>query len=127
MPRAAASSTSPSYPPYPTKIFLYSDISEMYMDTNYTSSDVIAELNAIKWWLYQSDGSTVVQSPLSTSTPHSYLTNLTENVPADANNHNEDWAQWYANWLGTNFYTPVPSMDGMYVDNLGVEPLASGD
>lgn len=114
-----------SVPSYPTKIFLYSDISEMYMDTGYTSSDVIAELNAMKWWLYESDDSTVVVSPLSTATPHSYLTNLTENVPLDGNK--EDWAQWYANWLGTNFYTPVPSMDGMYVDNLSVKPLASGD
>lgn len=106
-------------------VFLYTNSDEGYTsgDESVAFAPVTAKMNAMKWWLYPSASST---SPvLSFYGNGGYTINNTPYTPKDSSG--EDSIDWLTRWFVSTYYTAVPNIDGLFMDNVFTQPRVSGD
>jgi hypothetical protein len=94
---------------------------------NYPAESAFAELNAKidqeKWWLYTSGvGTTKVLSDFGNS---DYILNITPTARKDASG--KTFAQWFGDWVASQWVKPNPDIDGIYTDNVFWSPRRDGD
>jgi hypothetical protein len=106
-----------------TRVFLYVDINELQNPASSAWSTVQDKLNQMNWWLYPVGGSgTPVQSSFGSNFNE---INSTVFTPTDSDGLN--FLDWFANYTVQQFYTPSPSIDGIYIDNVFAKPRVTGD
>jgi hypothetical protein len=104
-------------------VVLYQDINELKTSPAAVWDTLLSQLNSNHWWLYSSGtGGSLVVSDFGGG---NYETNTTAVYPA--NSSNQRYIDWRASWNVTNFYTPNPSIDGFYTDNVFWSPRVNGD
>lgn len=106
-------------------VFLYTDSDEGYTsgDQGVAFAPIAAKMSAMKWWLYP-DGS--LTSPvLSFYGNGGYTINNSPYTPKDSNG--DDSIDWLAKWFVSTYYTAVPHIDGLFMDNVFTQPRVSGD
>ena len=105
-------------------VFLYTDMDEQFTDpTGSADASLRTEIDNMKWWLYSD---TTFSSPV----PSFYgdggdTINATPYTPKDSNG--EDAVDWISNWFVSNYYGQVPNIDGLFMDNVFLEPRVAGD
>jgi Hypothetical glycosyl hydrolase family 15 len=106
-------------------IFLYTDMDEGYTsgDSSVAFAPEISELNAMKWWLY-TDTSDANPVPSFWGTG-GFTINSTPYTPKDSNG--EDSVDWLAHWFVSNYTSAAPDIDGLFMDNVFVQPQVAGD
>jgi hypothetical protein len=106
-----------------TKVFLYTLGESMRMPAETPWKPLADQINANKWWLYQSGfGGTIVPSSHSTA---SWSMNISSQ--SRKNSAGQNFATWYGTWLAAQFGTPNPASDGLFMDNVYWEPRMDGD
>jgi hypothetical protein len=105
-------------------IFEYIKNNETYgsQSSDAAFAAVFNKLNAMNWYLYPSGGS---GSTVPSGWPGATSINNTVFTPPDSNGDN--FLSWFAKYAVATFYTPSPSFDGMYVDNVFLKPRVNGD
>jgi len=105
------------------RVFLYLDINELQSPASSAWNAVQDKLNQMNWWLYPSgSGGTPVKSSYGSNYNE---INTTVFTPKDSDGLN--FLDWYAKFAVTQFYTPSPSIDGFYTDNVFAKPRVNGD
>jgi hypothetical protein len=102
-------------------VFLYINNNEV-TNNDPSFAALTNEINARKWWLYQS-GTT--GAPVSSAYGGATEVNNTLFVNPDSNG--DRWVDWYAKWAVQNYYVPNPSIDGFFTDNVFWRPRVNGD
>lgn len=106
-------------------VFLYTNTDEGYTsgDQSIAFSAVANKMNAMKWWLYPNTGST---SPVPSFFNNGGFTiNNTPYTPKDSNG--DDSIDWLTKWFTSNYGSQVPHIDGLFMDNVFLQPRVSGD
>jgi hypothetical protein len=87
---------------------------------------VIDKLNAMHWWLYPSGTSGApVPSFWQGGNGPFYQINTTLFPAPDSSGHR--YMDWFAGWYVTNLMSPNPDLNSAYIDNVFVQPQATGD
>ncbi len=103
------------------KVYLYGLVESV--DTSYpTNSDFGNEINSMSWWLYPNRTS---GGPVPSTFPGATSINITNFVRPDANGNH--WTDWYANYIVKNYIAPSPAVDGIFTDNVFIQPRVNGD
>ncbi|MGA7538165.1 MAG: putative glycoside hydrolase [Steroidobacteraceae bacterium] len=101
-------------------VFLYADADAADPSATSSMSPLIDKINAMHWWL--EDGTSVVPSFYG----HGEVTiNSSPDTPKDASG--ETSIDWIARWYVSNYYTPNPDIDGLFLDNVFPQPRVAGD
>ena len=101
-------------------VFLYTDIDAAVPSATGSMSPLIAKINAMHWWL--TDGTSVVPSFYG----HGEVTiDSSPLTPKDASG--ETSIDWMTRWYVSNYYTPNPDIDGLFMDNVFPQPRVAGD
>lgn len=106
-----------------TKVFLYTLAESLLMPADPPWKPLADQVNANKWWLYQSGfAGTIV--PASSGNGR-----MSVNISSQSrkNSAGQTFAQWYGTWLAAQFGTPNPASDGIFVDNVFWSPRKDGD
>ena len=101
-----------------SRVFLY----VIPNQTGTTLTDLVNKLDTMHWWLYPSGGA---GSPVADSWPGNHTINTTQFTPADSNG--DIYVDWAAKWANTNYLSPNPNVDGLYVDAVYWQPRDTGD
>jgi hypothetical protein len=106
------------------QLAVYSQIDSIPQNATY--APVVSKLNAQKWWLYQSgtSGSPVPNFWQGGGGPYLQINSTLFPAP-DSNG--QRYMDWFAGWYYTNFLTPNPALNSVYIDNVFVTPNAIGD
>jgi hypothetical protein len=81
------------------------------------------QLNSMKWWLYSGPG---LANPVPTQGSSTWYTvNNSPYTPKDSSG--DDSIDWITKWYVSNYYSAVPDIDGLYMDNVFVKPNVAGD
>ena len=105
-------------------VFLYVNSDEQQIDAaGNADASLINQLNSMKWWLYT--GSTFADPVLSFFGNGGYTINNTPYTPKDA--QGDDSIDYITKWFVSNYYTPNPSIDGFFMDNVFTVPRVAGD
>jgi len=101
-------------------VFFYTDSdAEPSLDSK-AMSGLRDKIEAMHWWLRA--GSGVVPSFYG----HNEITiNNSPYTPKDSNG--ETSIDWIARWYVSNYYTPNPALDGLFMDNVFPNPRVAGD
>ncbi|MGH8291315.1 MAG: putative glycoside hydrolase [Steroidobacteraceae bacterium] len=101
-------------------VFLYADIDAAVPSASGSMTPLIDKVNAMHWWL--NDGTRVVPSFYG----HGEVTiDSSPLTPKDANG--ETSIDWLTRWYVSNYYTPNPDIDGLFIDNVFPQPRVAGD
>ncbi len=106
-------------------VFLYTNSDESWTSGSNAQAfaPVANQMNAMKWWLYTD---TTFTNPVpSYFGDGGYTINNTPYTPEDS--QGDDSMQWLAKWFVSNYYGQVPSIDGLFMDNVFTQPRVSGD
>jgi len=105
-------------------VFLYTNSDEqMLSPTNDADATLINQLNSMQWWLYTN---TTFSTPVPSFFGNGgYTINNTPYTPKDA--QGDDSIDYITKWFVNNFYTPNPSIDGFFMDNVFTQPRVAGD
>lgn len=107
-----------------TLVFMYTDSDEEYTDpTGSADAELRQKIDDMEWWLYPD---TTYSNPV----PSFYgdggdTINNTPYTPKDSNG--DDSIDWITKWFVTNYYVPNPDVDGLYMDNVFIQPRVDGD
>ncbi len=103
-----------------TLVFLYIDNSSID-PTDSAYATLIDKLNSMSWWLYPSGtGGT----PVTFSGSELTINNTTLTAKDSSG---EDSVDWMTSYFVSTSYTPNPSIDGFFMDNMFWEPTVDGD
>lgn len=103
---------------------VYSQIDSIPQNGTYT--EVVNKLNAQSWWLYSSGTSGSPVPNFWTGGGGPFLQINTTLFPApDSSGHR--YMDWFAGWYYSNFMTPNPALNGVYIDNVFTQPRSTGD
>jgi hypothetical protein len=106
------------------QLAVYSQIDSI--STNPAYAPVVNKLNAQRWWLYPSGTSGSPVPNFFTGGGGPFLQINTTTFPApDSGGHR--YMDWFAAWYVTNFVAPNPALNSAFIDNVFVQPLATGD
>jgi hypothetical protein len=106
------------------QLSVYGNIDTISNDSTYAA--VVTKLNAQKWWLYPSGTSgTPVASFFQGGGGPFYQVNTTLFPAPDSSGHR--YMDFYASWYVTTFVSPNPALNSAYIDNVMVQPSATGD
>jgi hypothetical protein len=107
-------------------ILVFEYIKNNEIDGTKSTNDVwgalFDKLGAMNWNLYPVGGG---GAPVPSAWAGATSINNTVFTPRDSNGDN--WLSWFAKWAITALYTPNPSYDGFYVDNVFTAPRVNGD
>ena len=104
-------------------VFLYTNSDEQYLSGSDSRSSLRSKITAMKWWLYSDPGQ---HHPVPSFYGHGlYTINNTPFTPKDADG--DDSIDFIAKWFVDNYYTPNPDIDGLFMDNVFVQPRVAGD
>ena len=105
-------------------VFLYADMDEQFTDpTGSAVASLRTEIDNMKWWLYTD---TSYSAPVASFYGDGGDTiNATPYTPKDGNG--EDAVDWITNWFVSNYYGQVSSIDGLFMDNVFLQPRVAGD
>ncbi|MGH9486500.1 MAG: putative glycoside hydrolase, partial [Terriglobales bacterium] len=106
-------------------VFLYTDSDDQFNtpSANEAFAPMINQLNAMHWWLYtNSSDTTLVPSFFGDGGD---TINNTPYTPKDSSG--DDSIDWITKWFVSNWYTPNPHIDGLYMDNVFTQPQVAGD
>lgn len=103
-----------------TLVFLYIDNSSID-PTDAAYATLINKLNSMNWWLYPEGNS---GTPITFSGSELTINNTTFTAKDSSG---EDSVDWMTNYFVSQSYTPNPSIDGLFMDNMFWEPTVSGD
>jgi hypothetical protein len=108
-----------------TRVFLY--VNSMEVDANSASyAPFYDKVDAMRWWLTTPGSTSKILSEYGTQTKKAiYQINTTLFTPRDSNGM-QAW-EWHARWIAQQLYTPNPSIDGFFEDNVFYQPRVSGD
>lgn len=104
-------------------VLLYQDINELQPSPNAVWDSVRDALNTNHWWLY-SNGTG--GSQVGSSWGNGFI-ELNTTVAYPPNSSNQRYVDWRASWELQNFWTPNPSIDGFFTDNMFWKPRVNGD
>jgi Hypothetical glycosyl hydrolase family 15 len=106
------------------QLSVYSQIDSV--SSNPTYAAVVNKLNTQSWWLYQSgtSGAPVPNFYTGGDGPF-YQINTTLFPAPDSGGHR--FMDWFAAWYVTNMVTPNPALNSAFIDNVFVQPMATGD
>ena len=106
-------------------VFLYTNSDEGYTsgDESVAFAPVASKMSAMNWWLYPNTSTTsAVPSFYGNG---GFTINNSPNTPKDSNG--DDSIDWLAKWYVNTYYTAVPHVDGLFMDNVFTHPRVSGD
>jgi hypothetical protein len=107
-------------------VLMFEYIKNNEIDGTKATNDVFGalfdKLGAMNWYLYPTGGS---GSPVPSAWAGSTSINNSVFTPPDSNGDN--WLSWFAKWDVATFYTPNPSFEGFFVDNVFLKPRVNGD
>jgi hypothetical protein len=106
-----------------TKVFLYTLGESLRMPVDATWSTLANTVEANKWWLYSAG--TSGSKLLSSYGNGHYALNISSQ--SRKNSSGQNFAQWYGSWVAATLGKPVPSADGMFMDNIYYAPRTDGD
>jgi Hypothetical glycosyl hydrolase family 15 len=106
------------------QLAVYSQIDSV--SNNPALAAVLAKINAQNWWLYPSgtSGSPVPNFWAGGGGPF-YQINTTLFPAPDSGAHR--YMDWFAGWYVANEMTPNPALNSAYIDNVFLQPRATGD
>lgn len=106
------------------QLAVYSQIDSIPQNATY--APVVSKLNSQNWWLYPSgtSGSPVPNFWTGGGGPFLQI-NTTLFPVADSGGHR--YLDWFAGWYYSNFMAPNPALNSVYIDNVFVQPKATGD
>ncbi len=103
------------------KVFLYTLV-ESISANDASNAAIVNKINSMHWWLYPTGTS---GTPVPSKFPGATTINTTLNVQPDSNG--DRWVDWYAKFAVQNYITPNSAVDGLFTDNVFVQPNVSGD
>jgi hypothetical protein len=104
---------------------VYSQIDSI-PSTNPTYTAVVNKINAQKWWLFPSGTSGSPVPNFFSGGGGPFLQINTTLFPA-VDSGGQRYMDWFAGWYVANFMTPNPALNSVYIDNVFVQPQATGD
>ena len=105
-------------------VFLYTNSNEQYTNASGSAdASLINQMKAMHWWLY-------TNPTLSSAVPSFYgdgatTINNTPYTPKDSSG--DDAIDFITKWFVSNYYTPNPHIDGLFMDNVFTQPRVAGD
>lgn len=108
-----------------TLVFLYVNANELGNSsvTGSTWDTVRSKLNSMNWWLHTSGGSgSIVTSSFGANYQ---IINTTAFATKDSSGNNA--MEWLTRYFVSNYYTPNPSIDGFFMDNVFWKTRVAGD
>jgi hypothetical protein len=107
-----------------TLVFLYVNSNELNYQTGPSAwAAYQTKLDSMKWWLYSDAAMT--QKVQSVFGPGYYAINNTVLTPKDSSGN--DAIDWITRYYVSTYYTPNPSIDGFFMDNVFLAPKVDGD
>jgi hypothetical protein len=106
------------------QLAVYSQIDSISNNPAY--APVVNKLNAQKWWLYPSGTSGSPVPNFWTGGGGPFLQINTTLFPA-TDSGGQRYVDWFASWYMTNFVKPNPALNAAFIDNVFVQPVATGD
>ena len=103
-------------------VFFYTSTDEEPLSVSGGMSPLVNKIKTMPWWLSGSTSSTLVASFYGHS---EYTVNNTPYTRKDSSGN--DSIDWLTRWYFNNYYKPVPSIDGFFMDNVFVRPRVAGD
>ena len=115
-----------------TKVIVYTKMQEANFDntgSEKTEPAVHAKIVEHDWWVRTTGGVPVAAAYKPAIFKQ---VNITRFAPKEGT---LTYPRWFAQWIAQNYYTPNPSIDGIYMDNAGwdllpgtpVDPTGAGD
>lgn len=101
-------------------VFLYADMDGLSTSGTDALSPLRNKVNSMNWWLRS--GTALVPSFYGHG---EYTINSSPYTAKDSSG--EDSVDWITKWYVSNFYTPNPDIDGLFMDNVFPHPRVSGD
>lgn len=104
------------------RVFQYYDNNELANPAPAPFRPVEQKANEMGWWLYLNGGSGV---RVNSAWQDFVSLNTTQFTPRDSTGKN--FLEWNAQWVLDNYSRPVPSSDGLFIDNVFWRPRINGD
>ena len=107
-------------------VFLYvatDDVPAVSSASSDAYAAIRSKVNSMKWWLY-TDQALALAVP-SWFDSNAKTVNNSIYTPKDSNGDNS--IDWITKYYVTNYYTPNPLIDGLFMDNTTVQPTVAGD
>jgi putative glycosyl hydrolase-like family 15 (GHL15) protein len=101
-------------------VFFYTNSDEGYLSSKTSLAPLYNKVNSMHWWL--KNGTSLVPSFYGDG---GYTINNTPYTPKDSSGN--DSIDWIAKWYVSNYYTPNPALDGLFIDNVFAKPRVTGD
>jgi hypothetical protein len=106
-----------------TRVFLYTLAESLQVPASSAFADYQAKVDSEDWWLSPKGfDSSKVLSDYGKST---YILNITTQSKKDS--AGDTFGQWFAGYVGTEYFKPNPNIDGIYTDNVFWKPRRDGD
>jgi Hypothetical glycosyl hydrolase family 15 len=103
-------------------VFLYTDMDALKLTGADSVSALRAQVNAMNWWLNTGPATGAVQSFFGHG---EYTINTSPYTRKNASG--DDSVTFFAKWDASNYYTPNPAIDGLFMDNVFAVPRVAGD